>query len=571
MNKCKRSKQDPWQALLKMDEHLCRYISIHRLQSEVNFHFQGHPLWLKVGDLLEFMASDASLVGSSVSGGWRAHALHSSEQVHSDYDLILLIMLYEKMRDVGIPVQTKPGFYTVKNEATLTLPKPVRDFLVTYFKDFKDLPVQMTGQQFSLFLRAIAPLRQELQYQPLQQTVDLDEEVFCITSDVLITTRGPALCVCIKIKDRISSIEDIMVNLVPCIKLMKWPEMVAHNWGNRKRRWPSKPIVQEILEAPCHLVSKPQMNSNPDAVNPSELRLTFPEAEVVLTSHCSRQQHMVYIIAKAIFCRYLSIEVCGRKIPSYFLKTTWMWMMEKTNPKMWTDVNREMLVMDLLKKMEGDLTAKHLPYYFIPAVNLLAEYPTDLTEHATENLTEVINSFPNCIPSDDEVNRAISKNCNSLEFWKSVYPHLYVWMSTDGINMFINGLTLYFGILMITSVIVHKLLPEYASLIAPCCQFPLFYIGSRRDFFFQNLHSKIVPCVNAFRNSCPISTFCLVILLLVYFLSRPILPFINAYPNHCSLHTVADAMNTYHNPHALAAIYFCRSLTQIPNFAPSTT
>ena len=92
----------------------------------------------------------------------------------------------------------------------------------------------------------------------------------------------------------------ISVDHVPALKLLFWP-LQAQAWINRPRNYPSRDIIQSIVDKGCQIVPR----SSPGGDIHSELRLSFSNPEAILAKLRSKDQQRAYFFVKMLFYRYL--------------------------------------------------------------------------------------------------------------------------------------------------------------------------------------------------------------------------------------------------------------------------
>jgi len=157
---------------------------------------------------------------------------------------------------------------------------------------------------------------------------------------------------------------------VNCIHLKFWPNMYLP-WFQRKRYWPGPEVIIEIYTQGCHLVPKSR-NSDCD------WRISFSQAEVILSKEQSAFQRKTYMLAKFIY--YSDMKKCkdietDKDIPSYWLKTVFLIMLEETEAKRWKILEEKNCVIEVVRELFQRLAHgfrnQYLPCFFSPEINLL--------------------------------------------------------------------------------------------------------------------------------------------------------------------------------------------------------
>ena len=203
-----------------------------------------------------------------------------------------------------------------------------------------------------------------------------------------------------------------VADLVPCVKLQEWPE-VAREWKDRERLWPPIDVVDEIVEAGCHMVVKSSERRDDGAGATSgdyEWRLSFSIAEYRLAELRPTHQSFVYFIFKYLFYLKLKpLEHGGTRLSSYIIKTVMMWAMEEVNPGEWGNDGSDPLpdLTLLLVKLATYLEAKTVPNYFIRDANLLQNVPDELLSEASERAHQMaadpLSFIPNEVPNPPDL------------------------------------------------------------------------------------------------------------------------------------------------------------------------
>ncbi|CAF0953325.1 unnamed protein product [Didymodactylos carnosus] len=199
---------------------------------------------------------------------------------------------------------------------------------------------------------------------------------------------------CKQITDYFKSCMPKEIDWVPAIQIKGfWPDDVKWFLKRFKKNRPH--LYDEIIPTTSmHLIAKwPRKTSNTD----EELgfRYSFSALERAIAQKRTENEQILNGIARSIYYRYL--KTTRNLIPSYFVKTTVLWMCE--------------IMSDLIKKIVGDssesvarqigfewikFATKQLqqgicPHYFIENVNLLEPYKQELLNEASNTLYEKVN------------------------------------------------------------------------------------------------------------------------------------------------------------------------------------
>ncbi len=188
------------------------------------------------------------------------------------------------------------------------------------------------------------------------------------------TVIGPSIKIAIS--------RNVDVNLVFALEVSGWPAP-AEPWICRRRHWPGKGMIQEIVHAGHHVIPKPSHGGNPD----TEWRLSFSKAELLLSKAMTQTQKNCYKILKVICTEEFSDP---KVICSYHLKTTFLWALERVPATHWSGSRIGQRVLGLLSDLQGCLTSGRLPNYFIPEMNLLEGLSNRDLQLARDQVTRIL-------------------------------------------------------------------------------------------------------------------------------------------------------------------------------------
>ena len=251
--------------------------------------------------------------------------------------------------------------------------------------------------------------------------------------EVTFKTDGPSALTEIKIKSAEQILVEVQLDTVPCIRLLSWPQQLEYEqWINRKRKWPNPEFVSEVQRLVYIVAKAPRKAVNkPDESN--IWRLSFSKAEMVLTSLYSEYQRDIYFLFKIMFYANIKrIEIDNKTMPSYFCKTTMLWMMEEEGDRFGEEGLEEAIKM-LFNQLNRFLKDRYLPNFFYPSVNLLESYPEELVVVCTYMIEELIEKPVHYVPSLSTIN----SECRFLETLEERLTDLQADFLTDAVSSMI--------------------------------------------------------------------------------------------------------------------------------------
>ncbi|XP_070556754.1 cyclic GMP-AMP synthase-like receptor 2 isoform X2 [Ptychodera flava] len=198
-------------------------------------------------------------------------------------------------------------------------------------------------------------------------------------AEIYITTKFPAISVFTNFQADKTSQCDFAIT----IPVHGWPH-VCREWINRTRvsEWPCERVVKKVVGKGCGLVPIPSINSVPSP----EWRLSFGEAEGILSNHLSETQKNTFIFFKDVVQHYLTHPLF-HGIKSYHLKNIFFWALEKTPRERWTEKYMDDRIKDLLNDLHSCLNEKMCPAYFIPKRNLFHKINDSVLMALSERLS----------------------------------------------------------------------------------------------------------------------------------------------------------------------------------------
>ena len=154
------------------------------------------------------------------------------------------------------------------------------------------------------------------------------------------------------------------------------PDMDGDYLHRPRRGWPSTQQLEVIKQSPMLLVLTGHKLSPPDQI-PLQARHSWSHCEMELIITLPLYIKQIYIAIKYVFKRLIrtfrgtKVAADGRStVGSYYLKTVFLRLLEKTPPTMIGSQFGFMIC--LLSDLDGYLKAGNLPHYFLPECNLLA-------------------------------------------------------------------------------------------------------------------------------------------------------------------------------------------------------
>ena len=177
----------------------------------------------------------------------------------------------------------------------------------------------------------------------------------------------------------------LYTDFVPAISCEFWPYPLAEEWIYRKRHWPPRIVVCQIVLDGYNTVPK----ASPDGNKDLEWRFSFSKAEGTLAQCRTNFQHRCFYIFKTIIKETAAeFEV----VTTYILKTIMMWAMEQKLPTLWEGENLGKCVYGLFDDLLHALAISKLPHYFIPQNNLLSHISKDSLIKEAQRISKILNS-----------------------------------------------------------------------------------------------------------------------------------------------------------------------------------
>ena len=177
------------------------------------------------------------------------------------------------------------------------------------------------------------------------------------------------------------------IEYIPAFRCLTWP-MVAQEWRERQRKWPSPDVVDKVIREGFHLVVKaPKNGGNPEC----DFRISFSHAEFLLSQEINEIQRECYRCLKTYHRVYLSTEAKG--LISFHLKNIFLRTIEETGGEMWIESRRAECMWKLFANLLKALREGHLPHYFLRSYNLFGiDYIEDpaILESLTQRVEQIM-------------------------------------------------------------------------------------------------------------------------------------------------------------------------------------
>ena len=199
-------------------------------------------------------------------------------------------------------------------------------------------------------------------------------------------------------------------------RLNWWPD-IAREWVFRKRNWPNKTFVNEFTKT-AYLITKSSVEPNLEK-DVTELRYSFSHLERELVSRRSADQNYIYLIFKSMFYKWIK-PIDSDIIYSFFAKTVMFWACEEFSPdqKIWQKDSCIHALNYLFRELLSALEKSHLPYYFIPSINVIEKIPGNLRIKMISIVKDIVCVTEMFVPAN--VNEVIVVSQEMLSMVKSL-------------------------------------------------------------------------------------------------------------------------------------------------------
>ena len=211
----------------------------------------------------------------------------------------------------------------------------------------------------------------------------------------------------------------ISSDIVLLIKLNWWPD-VAREWLNRERYWPCKDDILRLAHN-SYVIAKP---SHEEKYKKDSLEFTyaFSPIERALIIKRTSHQHFIYLVFKSMFYKWIK-RFDETEMHSFFAKTVMFWMCEELpqDDKMWDDDMESIIsaLAYLFQKLGIYFLSGHLPYYFIPEVNVIEHCSDMLRNQAGDMCREIAANVVKFVPNN--VRDVVSFGRELTDFFTSAH------------------------------------------------------------------------------------------------------------------------------------------------------
>ena len=176
-----------------------------------------------------------------------------------------------------------------------------------------------------------------------------------------------------------------MVNALP---LKNWPTVTSAFFSRQRHSgWPNHDILQECLNSKCYFVCKGVPEHKDIEIM---FRLSFSEAELVLSTHTPKKLRDCYRWAKLLLKLFLYEP---KVLASYHLKTMLFWFLEDTQPE-----NLEGETAPNLVRFIGYFLIAcqnhNIPNYFYPEINMVKHIGVEEMQSFTSKLQDIHDNLP---------------------------------------------------------------------------------------------------------------------------------------------------------------------------------
>ena len=190
-------------------------------------------------------------------------------------------------------------------------------------------------------------------------------------------------------KGQLEAKVELKIDFVPAFRSREWP-MVAREWIERERKWPSLDVVEKVIHEGFHLVVKPaKIGGNPDF----DFRISFSHAEYLLSQEMNKVQRECYVCLKKYHAAFFASNPKG--LVTFHLKNLFLQTIEETGAEMWTESNRTECMLKLFGNLLDALRQKKLPHFFVRSYNLFCiDYieSSEILESLAEKVAQIIAS-----------------------------------------------------------------------------------------------------------------------------------------------------------------------------------
>ncbi|CAF3731192.1 unnamed protein product [Rotaria sordida] len=186
--------------------------------------------------------------------------------------------------------------------------------------------------------------------------------------------------------DYFQSCAPVDMDFVPSLQLKFWPSDV-HSFLERIKK--NRPEIYKFIKDKISMHVIPKWSTKTAKCDRElEFRYSFSAIELYLAQQRSHNEQVLNGIARSIYYKFLKEHRTSTQhvIPSYFIKTTVLWMCEMMDLN---NENPETLAKKWIQYAIDLLNKGYCPHYFIENLNILEPYSRESLEEARKILLKV--------------------------------------------------------------------------------------------------------------------------------------------------------------------------------------
>ena len=173
-------------------------------------------------------------------------------------------------------------------------------------------------------------------------------------------------------------------DLVPAVRCSAWPEP-ALSFQTRKRKWPSKQVVDSIVESGFQVVAKScPVNPLPD----KDFILSFSPAEMKLALALPSDAVLSYCLLKLCY-KSMKEGQDEKLLKTFHLKTALFWVAENTEPTAWEKIGLLSGIRSIISFLLDCLRNHNFPSFFVPTNNLISHFARSDVDRASKILRSI--------------------------------------------------------------------------------------------------------------------------------------------------------------------------------------
>ena len=189
-----------------------------------------------------------------------------------------------------------------------------------------------------------------------------EKKLFLAMSEGSLVEHGPAIAT-----------SDGDMDCVFAVANQEWPDTAREfTTRERKHNQPCREMVERITGLGCLYVQVGHRKSQDPG---KEWRISFSTAEKILIRSWNNTHLNTYIAIKTLIKKNLSKEPIV--IPSYFIKTAILWLIERFPDSFWTSEEILTCISAVLWELLFFTITGRCPNYFIPSNNMMDHFTAD--------------------------------------------------------------------------------------------------------------------------------------------------------------------------------------------------